>query len=95
MDITRLAIEKNRITTMALITVIFGGLVAFQQIPRAKDPGFVFRWASVETDFPGAGPERVEQLVTEPLEKIIQEIDQYSVKLENLLVSRSKGTTSL
>jgi len=27
--------------------------------------------------------------------KIIQEIDQYSVKLENLLVSRSKGTTSL
>ncbi len=28
-------------------------------------------------------------------QKIIQEIDQYSVKLENLLVSRSKGTTSL
>ena len=76
MDITRLAIVKNRITTMALIAILFGGLVAFEQIPRAKDPGFIFRWASVETDFPGAGPERVEQLVTEPLEKIIQEIPE-------------------
>ena len=76
MNITRLAIEKNRITIMVLITILLGGLIAFQQIPRAKDPGFIFRWASVETDFPGAGPERVEQLVTEPLEKIIQEIPE-------------------
>jgi multidrug efflux pump subunit AcrB len=76
MDITRLAIEKNRITAMVLFIILCGGLIAFQQIPRAKDPGFVFRWASVETDFPGAGPERVEQLVTEPLEKAIQEIPE-------------------
>ena len=76
MSITRLAIVKNRITIMALITIGLGGWIAFEQTPRAKDPGFIFRWASVEADFPGAGPERVEQLVTEPLEKIIQEIPE-------------------
>ena len=76
MSITRMAIEKNRITTMVLISIALGGLIAFQQIPRAKDPGFVFRWARVETDFPGAGPERVEQLVTDRLEKAIQEIPE-------------------
>ena len=76
MDITRAAIEKSRVTTVAVLTVLIGGLLAFGSIPRAKDPGFVFRWASVETHFPGAGPERVEQLVTEPLEKVIQEIPE-------------------
>jgi len=76
MNITRIAIEKNRITAMVLIAIALGGWIAFEQTPRAKDPGFIFRWASVETDFPGAGPERVEQLVTEPLEKVIQEIPE-------------------
>ena len=43
MSITRLAIVKNRITIMALITIGLGGWIAFEQTPRAKDPGFIFR----------------------------------------------------
>ena len=91
MNITRIAIEKNRITTMLLISILLGGLIAFQQIPRAKDPGFVFRWARVETDFPGAGPERVEQLVTDRLEKVIQEIPE----LDNISSFSKTGYSSI
>ena len=76
MNITRVAIEKNRITITALIAIAVGGYLAFQGLPRARDPGFVVRWATVTTDFPGASPERVEQLVTDPLEKAIQEIPE-------------------
>ena len=76
MSVTRLAIEKDRITAMVMIVILIGGLVAFQNIPRAKDPSFVVRWAVVETDFPGASPERVEQLVTDRIEKAIQEIPE-------------------
>ncbi|MFH1571540.1 MAG: efflux RND transporter permease subunit, partial [Gemmatimonadota bacterium] len=76
MDLTRAAIEKNRITIMALIAVAIGGVLAFQTLPRARDPGFVVRWAVVTTELPGASPERVEQLLTDPLEKAIQEIPE-------------------
>lgn len=75
-DITRAAIEKNRITAVALLVVVLGGIVTYFGMPRAEDPGFVIRVAQVITYFPGASPERVEQLVTDKLEKVIQEIPE-------------------
>jgi multidrug efflux pump subunit AcrB len=76
MNLTRAAIEKNRVTLVALLVVAMAGLLAFFSLPRDEDPGFVVRTAQVLTYFPGASPERVEQLVTDKLEKIIQEIPE-------------------
>ncbi len=76
MNITRAAIEKNRITAILLVVVLLAGITTFNHMPRAEDPGFVIRWALVSTDFPGASPERVEMLVTDKLEKAIQEIPE-------------------
>ena len=76
MSITRFAIEKNRITVTALVIVIAAGVWTFFSLPRAEDPGFVVRTALVTTIFPGASPERIEQLVTDKLEKAIQEIPE-------------------
>lgn len=76
MNITRLAIEKNRITTIALLAIVAGGLSAYGAMSRAEDPGFVIRVAQVLTIFPGASPDRVENLVTDKLEEVIQEIPQ-------------------
>ena len=76
MDVTRAAIEKNRITLVALLVITAGGISAYMSLPRAEDPGFVIRTAVVLTYFPGASPERVEMLVSEKLEKAIQEIPE-------------------
>ena len=76
MDLTRAAIEKNRITAVVLAFVLLGGWSAFLNLPRAEDPGFVIRTAQVMTFFPGASPERVEQLVTDRLEQAILEIPE-------------------
>ena len=76
MDLTRAAIEKNRITGVALLIVAVGGMVAFTNMSRAEDPGFIIRTAQVLTIFPGASPERVENLVTDKLEKAIQEMPE-------------------
>ncbi|HSC27814.1 MAG TPA: efflux RND transporter permease subunit [Vicinamibacterales bacterium] len=73
---TRLAIEKNRITAVALAIVIVGGVWAYTGMSRAEDPGFIIRTAQVLTLFPGASPERVEDLVTDTLEEAIQEIPE-------------------
>jgi len=76
LNITRLAIEKSRVTISFMMIIILGGLFAYQRLPRAFDPGFTIRVAQVVTFFPGAAPDRVEQLVTDKLEKAIQEIPE-------------------
>ena len=76
MNITQLAINNNRTSVVLLLVVIFFGLSAYQQMPKDYDPGFILRTAQVITYFPGASPERVEQLVTDKLEKEIQEMPE-------------------
>jgi multidrug efflux pump subunit AcrB len=76
MNITRAALEKKQVTTIALLVILVAGIRTFVNMPRAEDPGFIIRTAQVSTYFPGASPERVEQLVTDKLEKVIQEIPE-------------------
>ena len=76
MSITQSAIEKKRITGVALLFILVLGLMNFNTMPRAEDPGFTIRTALILTHFPGASPERVEQLVTDKLEKRIQEMPE-------------------
>jgi multidrug efflux pump len=75
-NITRAAIEKSRITSVVLLVILAAGWQAFNELPRAEDPGFIIRMAQVMTIFPGASPDRVEKLVTDRLEKAIQEIPE-------------------
>ncbi len=76
MDITRFAINNTRTTAIALLVVILGGIRAYQDLPRAEDPGFTMRHAQVVTVFPGASPARMEMLVTEPLERAIKQMPE-------------------
>ncbi len=76
MDLTRFALEKRVVTGVAVAVLVLVGLQSFFNLPRSEDPGFVIRVALVTTYFPGASPERVEELVTDKLEKAIQEIPE-------------------
>ena len=76
MDLTRSAIENSRVSAVALLAVMVGGVAAYTGMARAEDPGFIIRTAQVMTVFPGASPERVENLVTDRLEEVIQEIPE-------------------
>ena len=76
MNITRVAIDNNRTSLVLLLVVILFGVMAYKEMPKDYDPGFILRTAQVITYFPGASPERVEQLVTDRLEKVIQEIPE-------------------
>ena len=72
MTITEAAIDKSRVTSVLLVVIFLGGLFTYFGMPRDYDPGFTIRTAVVLTFFPGASPERVEQLITDKLEKVIQ-----------------------
>lgn len=73
---TELALTRNRVTLVVLLLVFAGGIGSYQAMPKAEDPGFIIRAAQVVTQFPGASPERVEQLVTNTLEQAIQELPE-------------------
>lgn len=76
MNLTQFSIEKNRITFTLLIVIIVMGLVMYQGLPRDSMPPYTVRVATVVSEFTGASPERVEQLVTDKIEKIAQELPE-------------------
>jgi multidrug efflux pump subunit AcrB len=75
-NLTAAAIDKNRVTLAIVVLVVIAGAFAFQSLPKAQDPGFIVRTAVITTRFPGASPERVELLVTDKIEKKIQEMPE-------------------
>jgi multidrug efflux pump len=73
---TRWAIKNYQFTLTAIFLLLIAGVMAYFNMPRSEDPGFVIRTARVTTLFPGATPSQVELLVTDPLEEAIQEIPE-------------------
>ena len=76
MNLAKFSIEKNRITFMVLATIILLGLAMYLSLSRDSMPPYTVRVATVVSQFPGASPERVEQLVTDKIEKVAQELPE-------------------
>ncbi|MEL7451423.1 MAG: efflux RND transporter permease subunit, partial [Pseudomonadota bacterium] len=79
MTLTRSAIDRNRITFTVIALAVLAGFFAYYDIPKAQDPGFTIRTAVITTRFPGASPQRVEELVTDKIEKKIQEMPEVDI----------------
>lgn len=73
---TRWAIAMDRVTITAVLIILVGGLAAYFSLPQDEDPGFTIRTALVLTYFPGASPERVENLVSDKIEEAVQEMPE-------------------
>ena len=72
-------ITHARFTWLLILAILIGGLATYSTQPRQEDPEVVVRSAQITTRFPGLSPERIEQLITRPIEdqvKQISEIDE-------------------
>jgi multidrug efflux pump subunit AcrB len=78
MKITEMSIKNNRVSIGILLAILVMGLASYNNMPRDDMPPFTFRYATVVTLFPGATPERVEMLVSDKIEKVIQEMPEVS-----------------
>lgn len=76
MNLTKIAIENSRVTYMLLAVIVILGLVGYGNLSRDSMPPFTIRVCSVVTNFPGASPERVEELITDKIEKVAQELPE-------------------
>jgi len=76
MNLAKFSIEKNRITFMVLATIVLLGINMYFNLSQDSMPPYTIRVATVVSQFPGASPERVEQLVTDKVEKVAQELPE-------------------
>src|ERR1041385_1193513 len=67
-------VEKRGVAWLCLVGLLAWGWIAYHRLPQQEDPKIPMRTAMVVTQFPGATSDKVEDLVTKPLEKKIAEL---------------------
>ncbi len=88
MSLPAFAIKYKAIVLTAVILLMTAGVAAFFTMPRRENPEFIVRMCMIITAWPGATAEKVEELVTYPLEEAVDAIDE----VENV---RSRSSTGL
>lgn len=56
--------------------VLVMGMIFYQTLSRDSMPPYTIRVATIVSSFPGASPDRVEELVTDKIEKVAQELPE-------------------
>lgn len=74
--------RNPRLLVLTICLILVAGLSSFSLLPRMEDPELTQRFAIVTTRYPGASPERVETLVSDPIEEALDEIEEIK-KLES------------
>lgn len=68
--------RRSPLMPLSLVVLLMAGVAALISLPQLEDPVITNRFPLVITAWPGASAERVEALVTEPLERVIREVPE-------------------
>ncbi|MFI3304311.1 MAG: efflux RND transporter permease subunit [Rikenellaceae bacterium] len=66
------ALRSRNLTWFVLFLFLLGGVYGFLHLGKKEDSTFVIKSASIICSYPGATPQEVEMLITEPIEREIQ-----------------------
>ncbi|MEI7026860.1 efflux RND transporter permease subunit [Paenibacillus sp. y28] len=72
-------LRYRKITLLFFLMAVLVGSFSFLMLKQRENPEIAVTTAIVQTIYPGASPEKVEQLVTKPLEEKIKEMNHISV----------------
>jgi multidrug efflux pump subunit AcrB len=76
MSASDLFYRNTHLTALCLLVILASGIGALLSLPRQEDPAAARRAGTIATFHPGATALRVESLVTEPIERRLQEIHE-------------------
>lgn len=71
MSIAKLAVNRPVTIAMVTLAVMIFGLVALNRLPVTLLPDLSYPTLTIRTEYPGAAPAEVEQLVSKPIEESI------------------------
>lgn len=75
MNISKLSIDNHQFTIMAVILLVVFGIQSMIQMPKSEDPVASKPGASIFVIYPGATPTDIEQLIVDPIEDTLNELD--------------------
>ena len=75
MRLPKLALDNHQFTTVLVILLVMFGLVSFWTMPRSEDPQVSPAGSSIIVIYPGATPADMEELIVDPIEEVINELD--------------------
>ena len=70
-NLSRFFVENREIAWVALMAVCAWGIYGYFTMPQRRDPDVPNKQAVVVTTWPGESAEKIEQLVTKPIEKTV------------------------
>ena len=73
-NISRWALEHPALTRYLMVVLMVLGLAAYFQLGQDEDPPFTFRAMVVQAFWPGASAQQVAELVTDKIEKALQQV---------------------
>src|SRR5690606_11364886 len=92
-------LRNRKVTLLFFIMATLIGSLSFFTMPKRENPEVSLTVAVIQTIFPGASPEKVEQYVTTPLENSIKDISQIirvdstsSLNVSTIIVEVEPGT---
>lgn len=83
MRLPKIAIENYQFTLVMVLLLTLMGVVSLLTMPRAEDPAVKFPGTNVIAVYPGATPTDLEQMVVDPIEEAINELEDI-VRLESV-----------
>ena len=75
-SITDFALDNSRTVVIMLLVIFFGGIILFGKIPKLEDPRITIREALVVAQNPGMTVEKIERLLTRPIEEKIRSMGE-------------------
>ena len=84
MHLPRLAIENHQFTIIVIGLLIISGVVSFFTMPRSEDPQVSPPGTSIIIVYPGASPKDLEELVVDPIEEVVNELEDLKVIATNI-----------
>lgn len=72
MNIAKYSLDNPKVIYFFLAIMLIGGIFSFESLGKKEDSPFVIKTAVLITKYPGASPQEVEELITEPIEREIQ-----------------------
>ncbi|CAP55052.1 efflux RND transporter permease subunit [Gluconacetobacter diazotrophicus] len=76
-NLSALAVRERGITLFLIVALALSGAYAFFSLGRAEDPPFTVKTLTATAVWPGATAQEMQDLVADPLEKRVQELQWY------------------
>ncbi len=84
MNIAKYSLDNPKVIYFFLVVMLIGGILSLGSLGKKEDSPFVIKTAVLVTQYPGASPKEVEELITEPIEREIQSMRRvYKIKSDS------------